>query len=71
MAAFLPVAFLRAHEAPDFLTTPTGRSGQSAELRPAPRARAVLTARWVAAPDGRLACRRQARAPARLRPPPD
>ncbi len=71
MTAFLPVDILRVHAAPDVLPAAIGPTGPQAGPHAAPRPRAVLTAHWTTAPDGRLTCCWQADASARFRPPPD
>jgi hypothetical protein len=70
MAAFLTVDVLRAHAASACLldALPWGR--EPAWPRP-PQPRPMLSAQWLVAPDGRLACRWQTRVSAPFGPPPD
>ena len=71
MATFANVDMLRAHFARAAPPALFGQFGDRVWPRPAPRQRAVLTARWLVAPEGRLTCRWQVKVSARFGPPPD
>ncbi len=70
MAAFLTVDVLRAHAASVFPCASFWRASEPTPPHPAPRPRPVLTAQWLAGPDGRLTCRWQMESPASSGPPP-
>jgi hypothetical protein len=69
MAAFLKVDILRAHAASVCLPDAFGLTREPLWPRPEQR-RAVLTAQWLVAPGGRLACRWQTSVSAPFGPPP-
>jgi hypothetical protein len=71
MATFTNVDMLRARSARAAPPALFGQIGDRVWPRPAPRELAVLTARWLVAPDGRLTCRWQVNVSARFGPPPD
>jgi hypothetical protein len=69
MAAFLTVDILRAHAASDCLHDALRLVRAPAWPR-REESRPVLTAKWVVAPGGRLACRWQTTVSAPFGPPP-
>jgi hypothetical protein len=71
MATFANVETLRARSARAAPPAHFGQSGDHAAPRLASRPRAVLTAGWLVAPEGRLTCRWQVKRAARFDPPPD
>jgi len=71
MATFANVDMLRARFARTAPPALFSQIGDRVWLRPAPRPPAVLTARWLVAPKGRLTCRWQVKVSARFGPPPD
>lgn len=70
MAAFLKVDILRAHAASVCLHDALRLVREPGWPRPE-QPRPSLTAKWVVAPDGRLACRWQTSVSAPFGPPPD
>jgi hypothetical protein len=71
MATFTNVDMLRARNAPAAPRALFGQIGDRVWPRLAPRPRAVLTARWLVAPEGRLTCRWQVKVSPRFGAPPD
>jgi hypothetical protein len=71
MATFANVDMLRAPSARAAPPALFGPIGDRMWPRQAPRELAVLTARWLVAPKGRLTCRWQVKVSARFGPPPD
>ena len=71
MATFLNADMLRARVVRAATPVLFGQAGDRMWPRPVPRPRAVLTAHWLVAPEGRLTCRWQTKVSARFGPPPD